>query len=310
MHMDITVQGKWPSTITWNDPKPIVYSDVLTKRQLNAKCDRKGVLTYDPTIGTMLSAGRHILTAHFIPDEPDVYQESSASVCIDISKVELRVEWERPFFIYIENPLPSSSLKCVCVNDPMASIVYDPAPGTLLDVGWHTLHAVVTTSDPVNFFEKTEISVNQEVKEKSMTSIAWATPQPIVYPACLTRVQLNAYVGGAFPGTMEYDPPLNTVLCAGDHVLSVKFHPIEPSRRTSTQTVILTVLPGIARLIWNRPHPIMDGTALGFGVLNCTCSNISEGIFEYSPNHGEVLLMGKHDLRVTFHPTSSNYCSN
>jgi len=61
-------------------------------------------------------------------------------------------------------------------------------------------------------------------------TITWANPAPITLGTMLSSTQLNAaasVAGVTLQGTFAYSPPLNTVLSAGTHTLSVTFIPAD-----------------------------------------------------------------------------------
>ena len=77
---------KGTSKITWEDPDPITEGTALSAEQLNATITGStGAATYDPPLGTILSAGRHTLSVTYAPD--DNYVESSKNVTIDVTPI-------------------------------------------------------------------------------------------------------------------------------------------------------------------------------------------------------------------------------
>ncbi len=72
--------------ITWEDPDAITYGTALSETQLNASADAVGTFTYDPSEGTVLKAGNHILSVEFIPNDKESYNSITATSAIVVTK--------------------------------------------------------------------------------------------------------------------------------------------------------------------------------------------------------------------------------
>lgn len=75
---------KVPPSITWQSPSPIVYGTALSSSQLNARASVPGALIYVPAEGTVLTAGRHSLSAHFSPADTLNYTSTQTSVVLQV----------------------------------------------------------------------------------------------------------------------------------------------------------------------------------------------------------------------------------
>ncbi|NEU06733.1 hypothetical protein GZH53_00250, partial [Flavihumibacter sp. R14] len=77
--------------ITWANPANITYGTLLSATQLNATvagsatagASAPGVLTFDPTAGTLLAAGPHTLSV--TAAGTDNYNEATASVSLTVN---------------------------------------------------------------------------------------------------------------------------------------------------------------------------------------------------------------------------------
>jgi serine/threonine protein phosphatase PrpC len=136
-------------------------------------------------------------------------------------------------------------------------------------------------------------------------TVSWPTPEPIVYGTGLSSVQLSATA--SVPGKFLYTPGRGYVLPAGTHTLWVTFYAADsPEENPSLAEVSITVLKATPSIQWRAPSTVPPGVALGAVQLNASAS--VPGIFEYSPEAGEVLADGTHTLSVTFTPTDkANY---
>jgi hypothetical protein len=81
----VPVTAKRTPVITWPEPAPIVEGTPLGASQLNATSSTAGSFTYSPPDGTVLSAGDHTLTAHFVPADTGNYLEATATVRISVT---------------------------------------------------------------------------------------------------------------------------------------------------------------------------------------------------------------------------------
>ena len=102
-------------------------------------------------------------------------------------------------------------------------------------------------------------------------TITWAEPAAITYGQALTVAQLNASANAS--GSFTYDPPLGTVLNAGnDRVLSVTFTPDDPANYgPASVTVLLDVLRASLTItaqdktkVYGSANPALTAGYLGF----------------------------------------------
>ena len=190
----------------------------------------------------------------------------------------------------------------------------------------HTLEVFGIAADRQNYSgSRKQISVTVR---PCRPVINW-TNKTLTYPNLLTVNILDAICfrerlettprgdGGTLPedvqidGTFIYNPPINTLLPSGEHILAVKFVPRDSENFASTTAAVtLTVQKGKPDLHWEN-----DGQTVVYGLklsdkhlLNATC--VSEGVdgsFSYSHEVGQVLPVGTHTLRATFIPSDKNY---
>lgn len=138
--------------------------------------------------------------------------------------------------------------------------------------------------------------------QKTVPTLTWATPAPIVYGTALTAAQLDATASAA--GTFTYSPALGTVPTAGTDTLTVTFTPTNSSAyTTATASVQLVVNQATPTITWATPAAIVSGTALNAAQLDAT-ANVP-GTFVYSPAVGAVESIGTDVLSTTFTPTDS-----
>jgi hypothetical protein len=206
--------------------------------------------------------------------------------------------WAMPAPIVYGTPLSGTQLDATA--NVAGSFVYNPAAGTVLSPGTHTLMVTFTPTDTTAYSSATA-TVQLSVTVSSPT-LSWATPAPIVYGTPLSGTQLNATANVA--GSFVYNPVAGTVLTPGTHTLMVTFTPTDTIAYSSaTATVQLSVTASSPTLGWATPAPIVYGTPLSGTQLNAT-ANVP-GSFVYSPVAGTVLKAGIQTLGVTFTPNDT-----
>lgn len=223
---------------------------------------------------------------------------------VDIGAVEaipaLQVSWATPDDISYGTPLGSDQLNAVA--NVSGAWTYSPTFGTVLDVGQQqTLSATFTPDDLVNY-SPSELSVSINVVA-ALPVITWNDPDPLVYGAPLSDVQLNATADVA--GTFTYAPPEGVLLTAGpDRQLQVTFTPDSPNYQIVTRIVLIDILKATPDVTWNAPAPIVVGTELDATQLNAVAS--VSGSMAYTPDFGTILGVGdSQSLSMTFTPNDT-----
>jgi hypothetical protein len=112
---------------------------------------------------------------------------------------------------------------------------------------------------------------------KLVPQIAWQQPASIVYGTMLSGEQLNAGASWAstnVPGTLTYNPPLNSLLPAGNQTLSVTFTPSDPATFTNvTVTTEITVQQAPLTITANSTNKIF-GQATTFAGTEFTVAGL------------------------------------
>jgi hypothetical protein len=299
-NVSLTVNKAAPA-ITWPTPAGITYGTALSGTQLNATSNISGTFAYNPTAGTVLTAGSQILSTIFTPADATNYTTASGNVTLVVSKATPVITWATPAAIAYGTGLSGTQLSATA-NVP-GNFVYSPAAGTVVAAGNQPLSVTFTPTDTANYTTangNVSLTVN-----KATPAITWAPPAPITYGSALSATQLNATAN--IPGTFVYAPAAGTVLPAGSQSLSVTFTPTDTTNyTTATGNVTLTVNKAPPVITWVTPAPITYGSALSATQLTAT-TNIP-GTFAYAPAAGTVLPAGNQTLTVTFAPTdAANY---
>jgi len=234
--VQLTVSQATPA-IAWATPAPIVYGTALSATQLNATSGVvAGSFVYSPLAGVVLQAGVHTLAVTFTPTDTQDYSIATASVQLTVNKATPAITWATPAAIMYGTPLSGAQLNAS--SNVAGTFAYSPTAGSVLAAGVQTLSATFTPSDGVDYATATasvQLTVN-----KVTSTIAWATPAPIVYGTPLGAAQLDA--SSTVAGSFLYTPAAGSVLAAGPQTLSVVFTPTDTvDYTTATAAVQLTV---------------------------------------------------------------------
>jgi hypothetical protein len=286
------------STVTWNAPAAITYGTALTATQLNATASVPGTFAYNPTSGTVLTAGSHLLSVTFTPTDSVDYKPSAATTNITVNQGTATITWGTPGAINYGTALSATQLNATA--SVPGTFTYNPALGTLLTAGSHQLSVTFAPTDGTDYATATAhvtIQVNQ-----ATSTVTWYAPSAITYGTALSATQLNAT--SSVPGSFAYNPATGTVLKAGLHTLGVTFTPTDATDyQGSTASVTIQVNQATPAITWASPAAIAYGTPLGTTQLDATAS--TAGTFTYTPAAGVSLTAGSHTLSVSFAPTDA-----
>ena len=137
-------------TISWNPPATISVGSPLTSAELNATASIPGTFQFKPTLGEILPAGKHTLTATFTPTDSMNYEPVRASISITVVELEkAQIEWPAPAAIPYGTPLSDAQLNAT--SSIPGTFAYGPCEGNVLPPGKHTLVAVFTPDDMRTF---------------------------------------------------------------------------------------------------------------------------------------------------------------
>ena len=300
-----TVQvSKATPTIQWATPAPIDYGTPLSKEQLNASCNVAGRMQYLPGEGAVLGSGMHSPLVQFVPEDTANYNVARATVPLTVNQGKPAIRWEAPAPITYGTPLGSAQL---CATSSVQGIFsYQPEEGTVLSEGSHRITASFMPADVTNY-KKTTVEIELVVRKATPAAIAWTNPEPITYGTPLSEKQLSAST--QVQGRFGYSPAAGEILPAGQHKLTVVFIPTDTNVPPSQADVTLKVMPAKPAIQWPQPEPIHYGQVLSAREL-CAKSSVA-GVFSYTPQAGELLPAGKHQLKAAFIPQDKvNYVSD
>ncbi|MBJ6751675.1 Lcl domain-containing protein [Geomonas anaerohicana] len=167
--------GLTTPVINWAEPYDIVYGTPISAVQLNATADVEGTFVYTPVAGTVLDAGTHTLNVTFTPSDTARYKASTKTVTINVVKATPAITWSDPADIVYGTALSITQLNATA--DVAGAFFYSPASGTVLDAGLHTLTAIFTPADTVNY----------TVAAATVRLTVLKANQTIVFPAIATR---------------------------------------------------------------------------------------------------------------------------
>lgn len=232
--------------INWPSPSSITYGTPLSTEQLNASTTVQGSFSYDPPAGTLLEPGSHSLFTTFTPLDTFNYLPTDLFVALTVSKRTPHIQWSEPEPVVYGTALSAEQLNATA--DTAGSFLYNPARGTVLKPGTHSLKATFIPSDSTHY-NSAEETVSLTV-EKALPQVLWSPPSPILAGSPLTENELNATAN--IPGTFTYSPALGSILPLGTHTLSASFVPDESDyyeelAQITNSITVVSFLPA--------PHP-------------------------------------------------------
>ena len=292
--------GKATPVINWATPATISYGTPLSDGQLNASADVDGTFTYTSAAGTILDAGNHTLEVIFTPDDEAYYSPATARVNITVNKATPEIGWDTPPPIRVGTALGSEQLNATVADDIDGTFAYEPAAGTVLSAGDHTLDVSFTPEDAGNY-NMASATVDITVTEMLLPVVTWNNPATITYGTALGDDQLNATAD--VEGTFTYKPAAGTVLPAGDHALAVTFTPVDEANYSGTTAqVTLTVDKAAAAITTQDAQSYTyDGTTKQIAAT----LNHNEAELAYSPQQGYTDA-GEYTITVSA-PETANY---
>lgn len=100
-------------TMVWatKPPQSIDYGVSLTPSHLQAASKSvRGIITYSPPLGSVLSGGRHTLTATLTPEDSEHYSNAIISASIIVNRLTPTLIWPAPSSLPFGRPLTELQL--------------------------------------------------------------------------------------------------------------------------------------------------------------------------------------------------------
>jgi hypothetical protein len=147
--------------------------------------------------------------------------------------------------------------------------------------------AFASFSSPSGAIWQTNYSATSVVLT-NIGQIVWATPANITYDTALGASQLNASTTPALAGSFTYNPPLTTILNAGNNQpLSATFKPSVAGQAPASATVTINVEPLPVTLTGTRPY---DGTAIAASTILSVANRVGSDVVNVAS--GSATLAG------------------
>ena len=252
-------------------------------------------------------AGTVDITAH---QDGDTNWDAAADVTrtLTVAKATPVLTWADPAPVAYGTALDGTQLNATA--DVPGAFAYDPATGTVLDAGTHTLSTTFTPDDAANY-ETVPATAQLEVTRANQT---------IDFPALSAKTYGDAsFAAGATASSglaVSYsssDASVatvsgGTIAITGAGTVDITAHQDGDTNWDAAADVTrtLTVAKATPVLTWADPAPVAYGTALDGTQLNATAD--VPGAFAYDPATGTVLDAGTHTLSTTFTPDdAANY---
>ncbi len=287
----LTVTAKRLPTLTWTTPARVTYGTALGSLQLNAAANVPGALTYNPPLGTVLSAGLgRPLAVTFAPADTATYDGVSATVKIDVAPAPLTISAAAQTKPY-GAPLPAlTAAYSGFVNGEDAASLDTPP----------VLSTTATAASPVGLYPITvqgaaDANYSLTVVPGSLT----VTPVPLVISAENRSKEIGAplpiltasfvgFVNGDNPANLDTPPVLSTTATAASALGS---YPIVVNGAADANYAI-TFLPGVLNVVQLNAPPTLNPIAdRGVGTNSLEQSVRLTGITSGGPNEFQTLTV-------------------
>jgi len=188
-------------SVSWATPAAITYGTALSATQLNATANVPGTFAYNPSLGTILSAGKHTLSVTFTP--ADSTDSTTASVQITVNQATPQIIWVPTALIAVGAPIGPGQLDATATSSgvPVAgTFIYSPPAGTVFNSpGLQTLTVTFTPTDTLDYTTPPPFSLNN-VPVSSFGVVCWGDS--------LTHGDKGNYDAGTYPDELA---PLITI---------------------------------------------------------------------------------------------------
>ncbi len=123
----LTIRPQQEPIIDWLAPAPISYGTPVGPAELNAKASVAGKFEYKPSIGTLLPAGAHMLSATFTPDDGVEFKSITKTVLLSVDKKVLTVTARDHSRVYgAPNPVLEFTISGFAGNETAAVLAEQP----------------------------------------------------------------------------------------------------------------------------------------------------------------------------------------
>jgi hypothetical protein len=291
-----------------------------TRQTINTN-NNKGIITYDPPVGTLLDAGEHTLTARFTPNDPIAVSACEQNIRITVHRQTPTLRWGSYIYddsLYLEagDELSDSLVHCTCSDEAVhGRFVYSKPPGYVFTVvGEHTLEVTFVPKDLKNYevvsMTRT-IVVRPLPRIELVVSLEGASTLPCTengivleygskLEASMFTVSVSPVLGSqvvstaaVISGQYVFTPALDTLLAVGDHEVSVLFIPDNQERYSDTASnhVALTV---------TKYRPVITWSPMDVFLVGNTNQKLTDRTLNATLNQMKMLPECLRDLSGTF----------
>ncbi len=275
-----------------------------------------------------VSAGTHQIAVSYT--STGLTQPLTTSAALVVNKATPVLAWPTPAAIFTSTPISATQLNAVATGVTGAvlpgSFVYNPAAGTTLTAGSHTLLATFTPTDSTDYNTNTAQVTIQVTAPIANTIAIQESANPITFGQSETfTVIVNGSDGKPFSGgnanftsdgvaigsatvVSGAASIIATSLAPGMHQIGVSYTDSSLTQALTTSATI-TVNKATPVITWSSPASIYNTTALSNTQLDALATGVTKatlpGTFVYSPAAGTMLPAGTQKLTTTFTPNDT-----
>ena len=231
-----------PTVSNWPTASEITYGQSLSNSVLfggSASVTGSFAWTY-PTYKP--NAGSNNQSVTFAPTATNNYVSVSTNIFIAVNKATPVLTWTPSPAAYLTYPAPLTSTQLNATSSVAGTFSYNPAAGTVLNVGRSTLVATFTPTSTSNYISGSKITNWVFVAKGTPTISLTPVASPITFGQALSQSVLSggsASVAGRFSfASPSFVPP------SGSSAQSIFFIPTDSVNYMTVSTqVVVTVLP-------------------------------------------------------------------
>jgi len=282
-----TINPAVTPTITWTAPAAITDGTPLSAAQLDATASVAGAFSYNPPLGTVLSAGQHTLSATFTPMDAIDYTSATATVSLTVSRATPTVK-----------VTPSSAsiraTQALTVKVAVSGIAGNAAPtgSVTLTSGTYTSKATAlssgsaTVSVAAGLLAKGADTLTASYSGDSNYLTALGTaPVTVTAPAAITSPAAGSVLSGTTVAFTWTAPAGATGYSLWLGTTGVGSYNLYNSHETTATSVTASGLPTNGETIYAQLNTIFNGTSLS---IDYTYTAVTEAVLT-SPVAGSVL---------------------
>ena len=239
------------STITWSTPAAITFGAALSGTQLNASSTVAGTFSYSPASG-VLTAGSQLLSVTFTPTDTTDYTSATSTVTLTVNQATPAITWATPAAITYGTHLSATQLNATA--SVAGTFSYNPASGSVLAAGPHTLSVLFTPTDTTDY---TTASTTVSLTVTPIALTITAGSPTMIYGSALPTIapSYSGFISGDSASSLTTQPTCTTTATSASNVGSYSTScsgVVDANYTISYKPGTLTITPAVLTVAANK----------------------------------------------------------